>query len=328
MRIAVTGGAGYIGSLLTWRLVEAGHDVLVLDNLDRGHRDAVHPGAAFVHTDVLDTQRLTEALTAHRVELVMHFAALAYVGESVVRPLDYYHVNAGGMASLLVAMKAAGIKRMVFSSSCATFGAPAMLPISEETPQEPINPYGWSKLFGERMMQDASVADPDFSWIVYRYFNVAGAPDVPSLGERHDPETHIIPLALFAAAGWTPPLRVGGDDWPTPDGTCIRDYLHVEDVVAAHLIAVATLSTGTRRFYNLGVGSGWSIRQVLDSVQRVTGRPVPHSFGPRRAGDPPELWARATLAERELGWRPRFTDLDTIIETAWRWHQLERAGRD
>lgn len=321
MRVLVTGGAGYIGSIAVKRLLESGHEVVVFDCLDRGYRDNVPPDVPFVLGDVRDTAWLTQTLQEHDINAVMHFAALAYVGESVQRPLAYYHANTAGSASLLVAMEQAGVSRIVFSSSCATYGVPDTLPIVEGTPQHPINPYGASKLFVERMLQDASVAWPQLAWVAFRYFNVCGAAADGSLGERHDPETHIVPLAIEAALGRAEPVTILGDDWPTPDGTCIRDYLHVEDVCAAHVLALQHLHPGARRVYNLGVGRGASVLELLASVERVLGVPVPRRSGPRRPGDPAELWASAALARAELGWTPKWTELDAMVESAARWHQ-------
>lgn len=318
-RVLVTGGAGYIGSIAVRRVLEQGHEAVVFDCLDRGHRDNVPPDVPFVLGDVRDTDWLTETLRAFRIDAVMHFAALAYVGESVERPLAYYHANTAGSASLLVAMQQAGVSRLVFSSSCATYGVPDALPIVEDTPQRPINPYGASKLFVERMLADASVAWPELAWIAFRYFNVCGASQDGTLGERHDPETHIVPLAIAAARGGAP-VTVLGDDWPTPDGTCIRDYLHVEDVCAAHVIALDHLRAGVGRVYNLGLGHGTSVLELLAAVERVVGRPVPRRVGARRPGDPAELWASAERARRELGWEPRWRDLDAMVDSAARWH--------
>ncbi|GMV39342.1 MAG: UDP-glucose 4-epimerase GalE [Myxococcales bacterium] len=318
-RVLVTGGAGYIGSIAVRRLLEQGHEPVVFDCLDRGHRDNVPPEVPFVLGDVRDTAWLTETLRASRIDAIMHFAALAYVGESVERPLAYYHANTAGSASLLVAMQQAGVSRLVFSSSCATYGVPDALPIVEDTPQRPINPYGASKLFVERMLADASVAWPELSWVAFRYFNVCGASQDGTLGERHDPETHIVPLAIAAARGGDP-LTILGDDWPTPDGTCIRDYLHVEDVCAAHVIALDHLREGFGRVYNLGLGHGTSVLELLAAVERVVGRPVPRRVGARRPGDPAELWASAERARQELGWEPRWRDLDAMVDSAARWH--------
>jgi UDP-glucose 4-epimerase len=250
----------------------------------------------------------------------MHFAAFACVGESVAEPLAYYDNNLAGSISLLSAMQAAGVKRVVFSSTCATYGQPETMPITEDTPQQPINPYGWSKLFTERALADYGACTPDFGYAVLRYFNVAGCALDGSLGEDHDPETHLIPAALQVALGKREKLVVQGTDYPTPDGSCIRDYLHVEDLVAAHVMAMQALSGGSRLVYNLGTGRGQSVREILQTAVRVTGRPIPVELGPRRPGDPAALVADPARIQRELGWRARM-DIAAVVESAWRWMQ-------
>jgi UDP-glucose 4-epimerase len=322
----VTGGAGYIGSHATKRLIEAGHEVLVVDNLFRGHRAAVHPKAGFEKLDLLDTAGLTSAMTRQGTQCVMHFAALAYVGESVSTPLWYYENNTQGTVSLLKAIDAAGVKRMVFSSTCATYGQPEKMPITEETPQSPINPYGCSKLFVERVLADYAHAKPDFGYAALRYFNVAGSSADTTIGEDHTPESHIIPVLLNAVLGKTAKVTIFGEDYPTPDGTCIRDYVHVEDLVDAHILVMGKLQAGDKRFYNLGIGRGMSVKEIVDSVQRVTGQKVTVEVGPRRPGDPPTLYADASKIGRELGWKPRYTQIDGIVETAWRWFKANPAG--
>ena len=255
----------------------------------------------------------------------MHFAALAYVGESVHEPLRYYRNNTGGSLNLLKAMADAHVERLVFSSTCATYGqvGPEALPINEDTSQKPINPYGKSKLFFEHVVRDYAASRPAFGYAILRYFNVAGSDPAGEIGENHDPETHLIPLAIQAALGQRPPLTVFGDDYDTPDGTCIRDYIHVEDLVAAHLRVMDELlgpgGDGGEFTFNLGTGRGVSVREILTSVERVTGRPVPHTVGPRRAGDPAALFADAGKIERELGWEARYTDLDDTVRTAYAW---------
>jgi UDP-glucose-4-epimerase GalE len=256
----------------------------------------------------------------------LHFAAKAYVGESVEQPISYYDNNTGGTLSLLRAMDMAGVKRIVFSSTCATYGIPAQLPITETMPQEPINPYGWSKLFVEQILKDKAHADSEFACMGLRYFNVAGCAEDGSLGENHDPETHLIPLILQAALGQRRAITVSGTDYPTPDGTCIRDYVHVNDLCRAHPLALEQIQPGQAEFFNVGIGRGYSVREVIESACRVTGRDIPTEYAPRRAGDPPELWACADRIRQGLGWSPRFTQLDDIVATAWKW-LYDRSGR-
>jgi len=326
MNVLVPGGAGYIGSHAVKQLIEAGHRAVVVDNLCRGHANALHPQAAFYQLDLGDTARLVEILRQHAIDCVMHFAALAYVGESVQKPLDYYQNNTAGTISLLRAMQAAGVKRLVFSSTCATYGEPEGVPIVETMRQQPINPYGWSKWCVERILKDYGAADPQLAFVALRYFNVAGTAADGSLGEDHDPETHLIPTVLLAALGRNPKVTVFGTDYPTPDGTCIRDYVHVEDLCAAHIVAMNALKPGDARFYNLGIGRGYSVKEVLQSAQRVTGIEIPVEYGPRRPGDPAVLFADPGKIRRELGWTARYTDLDPIVATAWRWFQGHPQG--
>jgi UDP-glucose 4-epimerase len=321
MNVMVAGGAGYIGSHAVRQLILAGHEVLAVDNLFRGHRRAVHPQAAFHEADLADSGLLADLLTRHRIDCVMHFAALAYVGESVTDPLAYYENNTAGTISLLGAMKAAGVKRLVFSSTCATYGEPERTPIVETMRQGPINPYGWSKLFVERVLRDYGQADREFAFVALRYFNVAGAAADGSLGEDHDPETHLIPVLLQTALGQRDKVVVFGTDYATPDGTCIRDYIHVEDLCEAHIVAMNALQPGDARFYNLGIGRGYSVKEVIEASQRVTGRKIPVEYGPRRAGDPAELFANADKIRQELGWSAQYTEIDRIIATAWKWHK-------
>ena len=326
MNVLVAGGAGYIGSHATKQLLEAGHHVVVVDNLFRGHRAAVLETADFVEADLADTDVLAKALAEHDVDCVMHFAALAYVGESVNQPLRYYDKNTCGTVSLLQAMDEVGVNRIVFSSTCATYGEPDTVPITETEPQQPINPYGWSKLFVERVLRDYAAANGRFAFMALRYFNVAGCAADGTLGEDHEPETHLIPVVIEAALGQRDAITIFGTDYPTPDGTCIRDYVHVEDLCAAHILAMDQLSDNDQKFYNLGIGRGYSVRQVIDAVRRVTGREFEIEIGERRPGDPPTLYAASDKAQRDLGWTPRYTDLDQIVQTAWQWFREHPDG--
>ncbi len=318
--ILVTGGAGYIGSHACKALAQAGYTPVTYDSLVYRHERAVKWGP-FEKGDILDGARLAEVMTRHRPAAVVHFAAFAYVGESVTDPAKYYRNNVVGTLSLLEAMRTQGIDRIVFSSTCATYGVPETVPISEDTPQKPINPYGASKLMIERVLSDYADAY-GMKGVALRYFNAAGADADGEIGESHDPETHLIPLVLDAASGARPHITVLGNDYLTPDGTCIRDYVHVTDIAEAHVRALNGLGSGTlRRAYNLGTGSGFSVAQVVAAAQRVTGRTIPVIHGARRPGDPAQLLADARLLARELNWTARHSSLEHILETAWRWHQ-------
>jgi UDP-glucose-4-epimerase GalE len=316
MRILVTGGAGFIGSHTVLRLAELGHDCLVVDNLGNGHADAVLHGRLEIF-DVRDTGPLTRLLLDEAIEGVIHFAAFIEAGASVIDPLRFWDNNFGGTLSLLSAMKEAGIDKLVYSSTSALFGNPERLPIEEADPQCPTNPYGDTKLAGEGMIAAAGRAY-GLRAICLRYFNAAGADPEGRLGERHDPESHLIPLALAAAFGAGNGLTLYGTDYPTADGTCIRDYIHVADLADAHVKAMDHLAAGGRsRAFNLGCGKGWSVRQVIDSVEKVTGRKVPVTIGPRRPGDPVALVASNRRAIAELGWAPRFPELEDMVRHAW-----------
>lgn len=309
--LLATGGAGYIGSHAVRALRAAGHPVVAYDDLSEGHADALL-GAPLVQGDIRDTPRLLAALREHRVRAVLHFAARCYVGESMEKPALYWSINRDGTRSLLAAMAAAGTPALVFSSTCAVFGHPERVPMDEDLPQRPINVYGETK-----SAMEAEIRASGLAHVILRYFNAAGAAPDGALAERHDPETHLIPLALRAARDGTE-LVVNGDDYPTPDGTCVRDYVHVCDLADAHVLGVQRLLDGGPSLTcNLGYGQGVSVKQVCDAVRRVTGRPLRTRVGPRRPGDPPELYARADRARRELGWAPRLADLDSIVGHAW-----------
>ncbi|MDR2213452.1 MAG: UDP-glucose 4-epimerase GalE [Pseudomonadales bacterium] len=314
-RVLVTGGAGYIGSHTAKLLKAAGIEPVVYDNLSTGHRASVRWGP-FVYGDILDTARLCAALRQYQVEAVIHFAASAYVGESMEHPALYYRNNAAGAVSLLDACRLAEVDRVIFSSSCATYGVPAQLPIKESTPQQPINPYGRTKLMAEQMLQDYAAAYGS-RYVALRYFNAAGCDPSGELGEWHDPETHLIPRALQAAAGKIASLSVYGSDYDTPDGTCIRDYIHVNDLAQAHLLALDYLAQGgANQAFNIGTGQPVSIRQIISVIERVTQRQVPIEWCARRPGDPPALYADASLARATLGFAPRYSNLDTLIRSA------------
>ena len=318
--ILVTGGAGYVGAHACKALAARGFLPVVYDNLVYGHREAVQWGPLEVG-DIADRLALDAAIARHRPVAVMHFAAFTYVGESVDDPGKYYRNNVAGTLSLLEAMRDHGIERLVFSSTAATYGTPKSVPIQEDAVKAPINPYGQSKWTAELMIADFCAAHM-MRAVRLRYFNAAGADPDGDIGELHDPEAHLIPLAMQAVTGDGPPLTLFGDDYPTPDGTCIRDYIHVTDLADAHVRALDWLETTSgAHAFNLGTGRGQSVRQVLDAVEKVAGKPVPHLIGPRRAGDPAELVSDPSLANRELGWSPQMSDLDTIVATAWAWHR-------
>lgn len=322
--ILVTGGAGYIGSHTCKAIAAAGYVPLVYDNLIHGHQSAVQWGNIQLG-DINDHARLNAVIEHYHPYAVMHFAAFAYIGESVSDPGKYYRNNVVGTLTLLEAMRDHHINRLIFSSSCATYGIPDQLPITEATPQRPINPYGASKLMAERMIADFGAAH-EIGWIALRYFNAAGADPDQEIGEAHNPETHLIPLAIRAASGRGPSLTIFGSDYDTPDGTCLRDYVHVSDLAAAHVLALAALDQGLpSQAINLGNGGGYSVLDIVAAVKRVTGLDVPYCLAPRRHGDPPSLISDATRARTILGWAPQRTSIESIVETAWAWHQ--RADR-
>ncbi|HZH19672.1 MAG TPA: UDP-glucose 4-epimerase GalE [Geodermatophilus sp.] len=311
MRVLVAGGAGYIGSVVTAALLEGGHEVTVLDDLSTGHADAVPPGARLVQASLHES---APVLAEVRPEAVLHFAAKSLVGQSQVEPEVYWDTNVAGTLALLEAMRAADCRRIVFSSTAATYGEPEQVPIREDAPTRPTNTYGATKLAVDAMLTSYATAH-DFAAVSLRYFNVAGA--AYGLGERHTTETHLIPIALQVAAGQREHLTVYGEDYPTPDGTCIRDYIHVEDLSDAHLLALTAPQPGEHRIYNLGNGTGFSVQQVIDAVREVTGHPVPVVVGERRAGDPAQLVASSDRIRTDLGWTPRHTDLTGIVRDAW-----------
>jgi len=320
MKILVTGGSGYIGSVTLARLLQAGHRVHVFDNLERGHREALPPGIPLTVGDLRDAAAIADTMAAVRPDAVMHFAAYALVGESMRQPELYFVNNVTGGINLLEAMRAAGVKQIVFSSSCATYGEPGSADIDESTLQSPTNPYGESKLIFEKMLRWYSGIH-GFRTIALRYFNACGATE--TLGEDHADETHLIPLVLRVALGQSPHVKIFGDDYQTPDGSCIRDYVHVVDLAEAHLQALERGATGAM---NLGTGRGFSVKEVVEACRRVTGHAIPAIVSPRRPGDPGRLVARAALAGQVLGWQPRYTEIDDIVATAWRWHQTHPRG--
>lgn len=322
--VLVTGGAGYIGSHAAAALVASGRPVVVYDNLRQGHRGATL-GAELVEADTLDVGCLRSVLASRRVTAVMHFAALALVGDSVVDPAGYYRNNVAGTLSVLEAMAAEGVGHFIFSSTAAVFGEPETVPVDETHPTRPINPYGETKLAVERALPHYDRAY-GIRYVCLRYFNAAGADPGGRLGEDHRPERHLIPLALDAASGGAA-LKVFGSDYPTPDGTCLRDYIHVTDLAQAHLLALQALEAGRgSAAYNLGNGRPYSVREVISVVERVTGKQVRHEIAPRRPGDPAVLYASSSRIKAELGWAPALEDLHAIVETAWRWREAHPGG--
>ncbi|HEY0730420.1 MAG TPA: UDP-glucose 4-epimerase GalE [Pyrinomonadaceae bacterium] len=323
MRVLVTGGAGYIGSVVTEQLIGDGHEVVVYDNLSKGHRGAVVEGAEFVQASLSDAETLRTTLSDRKVEAVIHMAASSLVGESVEQPGKYYVNNVVAGLMLLETMLLCDVKRLVFSSTAAVYGEPEAQPIEESAPTNPTNPYGETKLAFEHALKWFDRAH-GLRFASLRYFNAAGATE--NCGEDHDPESHIIPITLQAAAGKRSHVEIFGEDYPTPDGTCIRDYIHVIDLARAHIQALGALNEGSR-IYNLGCGgAGYSVRDVIDTAARVTGKEIPTRFGPRRAGDPAVLVASSDKIKSELGWRPQYQDLGLIIESAWRWMQTHPNG--
>jgi UDP-glucose 4-epimerase len=320
MNVFVTGGAGYIGSVCVEELLNAGHTVTVFDNLTEGHRSAVDPRASLVVADFNDRQVIADAVAAAKPEAVIHFAAHALVGESMTNPSKYFRNNVGGGINLLDACVAAGVRKFVFSSTCATYGVPERMPMDETLPQRPVNPYGESKLMFEKVLSwYRELHGIDF--VAFRYFNAAGAS--AQFGEHHRIETHLIPNVLKVALGQKEQVDIFGTDYPTPDGTCVRDYIHIADLAQAHILALAPGKSG---FYNLGNGEGFSVREVIEACQKISGRPIKAVEKDRRPGDPPRLVAAAQKAYGELGWKPRYPKLDQIVQTAWDWHVTHPAG--
>jgi len=324
MAILVTGGAGYIGSVTVELLRARGKEVIVLDDLARGHRETVPADVPFYHGNIGDGELLARIAGEHELESCIHFAALAYVGESVAEPARYFENNVGQGIALLGALLKTGVRRLVFSSTCATYGEPRSVPISEDHPQQPTNPYGWSKLFMERILESYDSAY-GLKFVALRYFNACGA--TARLGEQHEPESHLIPNVLAAAQGSLPFVSVFGDDYPTPDGTCVRDYIHVSDLGAAHILALEHLrGGGESERINLGNGQGYSVLEVVEAARRVTGQAIEVRIEPRRAGDPSRLVADAAKARAVLGWRPDFPDLASIIRSDWEWRSEHPEG--
>lgn len=322
-KILVCGGAGYIGSHMVRRLLAEGFEVVVLDDLSTGHREAIE-GVELFRVDIRNARLLSDCLSSRSFDAVMHFCASSLVGESVREPLGYYENNVAGTLSLLQAMRQHDVQKLVFSSTAAVYGEPRTELINETHPCKPINPYGHSKCMVERILADVATAH-DLRSVSLRYFNAAGASSDGRIGESHDPETHLIPNVLKAARGAEFSLKLFGDDYPTPDGTCVRDYVHVDDLAQAHLSALRWMDDqpGAHTF-NLGNGRGFSVLEIIEAARKVTDNEIPYSVEPRRPGDPPVLVASAEKARRELGWAPEYTDIEAIIETAWRWHQEQR----
>lgn len=325
MRILVTGGAGYIGSHAVCQLKKSGYEVVVLDNLIYGHSELAQ-GSELIIGDLLDTELLRDVFLRKRIDAVMHFAAYAYVGESVQAPSKYYRNNVCATLNLLDAMREAKVKKIIFSSTCATYGEPREIPITESHPQHPINPYGASKLMVERILSDYHTAY-GLDYIALRYFNASGADVSGTIGEDHTPETHLIPLVLDVALGRRSHITIYGTDYETPDGTCIRDYIHVTDLADAHVLGLKHLEGGGKcDVFNLGNGNGFSVREVIDTARRITGKSIAVVTGERRAGDPAKLIGSAEKAKQILNWQPRYPTLEQIISTAWRWHQKRFAS--
>jgi UDP-glucose 4-epimerase len=326
VKVLVTGGAGYIGSVTTRKLIEEGYDVVVFDNLVYGHEQVVPKQAKFIKGDLQDKQTILSAVRNEKIEAVVHFAAFALVGESVKEPLKYFRNNVAGGLNLLESMKECGVDKIIFSSSAAVYGDPGRIPIQEDDHKDPTNPYGETKLIFEKFLKWAGIAYGIRS-IALRYFNAAGADTKNGLGEDHDPETHLIPLILKVALGQREKIDIFGTDYGTPDGTCVRDYVHILDLAAAHVMALKHLrSGGASSYYNLGSSKGFSVKEVIDVSRRITGKPIKAVESPRRPGDPPKLVASSEKIRKELGFQFKHSDLETIISDAWKWHSEHPKG--
>lgn len=324
MKVLLTGGAGYVGSHSAWMLQRGGHEIWAFDNLSEGHRQAV-PEGRLIEGDLLDRPFLESVLRDKQIEAVMHFAASTYVGVSVTDPAGYYHNNVVGTLSLLEAMRAEGVERIVFSSTCATYGVPEIVPITEAEKQDPISPYGFTKLVMERALADYAHAY-GLQYAALRYFNASGAAAESPIGEDHDPETHLIPVVLQVALGQREKIKIFGVDYPTPDGTCVRDYIHVDDLASAHVAALEKLAPGSQLKLNLGTGNGASVLEVIEACRKVTGHPIPAETVARREGDPPQLVADPREAKQVLGWEAQHKDIESIVASAWSWHQAHPQG--
>lgn len=324
MAILVTGGAGYIGSVAVEDLRAKGERVVVIDNLVYGHRDAIDASVKFYEGEIGDEELIRKILSENEIDACMHFSAYAYVGESVEKPQKYYENNFVQTLNLLNILVENGVKKFIFSSTCATYGEPQYVPIDEKHPQNPVNPYGMTKFMVEKVLQDYDAAY-DLKFVALRYFNACGASG--ACGEHHDPETHLIPLILFAAQGKRDSISIFGDDYPTPDGTAIRDYIHISDLSQAHLLALEHLRRGgDSEFVNLGNGTGFSVKEVVEAARKITGKEIKAEIAPRRAGDPSRLVADAKKAREVLGWNPQFPEIEKIIESAWTWHEAHPNG--
>ena len=324
MRILVAGGAGYIGSNMVACLAAEGHQPIIYDNLSKGHTAAIK-GCEFVKGDLADFNLLTATLKKHKIEAVMHFAAFIEAGESVINPLKYYQNNVSNTQVVLSAMESAGVGKFVFSSTAAVYGMPDKQPITEDIPTHPINPYGETKLAVEKMCHHQAVAGK-LRYVALRYFNACGAGNNCTLGEDHKPESHLIPLTIFAAMGKMDAIKIFGSDYATDDGTCVRDYIHIEDLCLAHLLSLKKLESQAESIYNLGIGKGYSVRQVIDTVKKASGKNLKVIESPRRPGDPPALVCDSAKARTELGWQPKWTNLEKIVASAWKWHSKHPNG--
>lgn len=325
MKIFVTGGAGYVGSHCVKELIAHGHEVVAFDNLSKGHRGAVDPKATLVEGDLEQREQLHTLLNGQGFDAVMHFAASLNVGESVYKPLEYFRNNVANTINLLDAMQASNVKKLVFSSTCATYGVPETLPIHEDLPQQPINPYGHTKLAMEWALR-ASATAWGLGSVGLRYFNASGAAADGSIGQDYKPSIHLIPVTLEVALGQREKIFVFGTDYPTPDGSCVRDYIHVDDLASAHRLAIEALEPGTFEAYNVGTGTGTSVLELIEATRAVTGHAIPAEMGDRRPGDPPELYANADRIRARYNWQPKFTQIRDVIQTAWDWHSSHPEG--